>query len=109
MQTDTYNVLWLDQTQTVSIHELVDLSGLAENEVLELVDLGVLAPTNPDATPWMFSADCIVTVRKASRLRNELELDSHALALALTLLAQIHALETELSRVRAQQAVFRRF
>mgnify|MGYP001418024022 CR=1 FL=1 len=109
MQPESYDVLWLDRSQSVSINDLIDLSGLTEDEVRELVDVGALAPTNPQEVPWTFSADCVVTVRKASRLRDDLELDSHALVLALTLLEQIRALEEEIARLRAHLPTFRRY
>ena len=109
MQVDTHNVIWLDRSQSVSIHDLVDLSGLTEGEIRELVDGGALVPINPQETGWVFSADCVVTVRKASRLRDDLELDAHALAVALSLLAQIQSLEAELSQLRAQRSSIRQF
>ena len=102
-QVEPHGALWLDRSQTVSIAELVDLSGLSEREVCELVEFGVLAPINPQEIQWTFSADCAVVVRKAGRLRDDLELDAHAMALALALLEQIRGLEAELSRLRAQQ------
>ena len=109
MQHEPYNAHWLDRSQSVSIDDLAELSGLTEDEIRELVDGGALVPSNLQEVPWTFSADCVVTVRKAGRLRDDLELDTHALALALTLLEQIRALEAELSRLRAQQPTFRRF
>ena len=108
MEAETYNVLWLDRSTHVSINDLVDLSGLTETEVHELVEFGALVPLNIDEIPWRFSGDCVVTVRKASRLRDDLELDSHALALALGLLEQIQSLEVELAQLRARQPSFRR-
>jgi len=108
MPTDTCDVLWLSQSQTVSIAELATLAGLTEAEVRDLVDNGALAPVNPQDAPWTFSADCVIAMRQASRLRNDLELEPHALALALGLLEQIRALESELSKMRAQQARFDR-
>lgn len=109
MQSETYHALWLDRSQLVSISDLVDLSGLTESEVQELVEFGALVPVNSEDIPWRFSADSVVTVRKASRLRDDLELDAHAVALALTLLEQIRTLEAELARLRAQQPAFLRF
>ena len=103
------DILWLDRSQRVSISELVDLSGLTEGEVRELVEFGALVPTNPQELAWTFGADCVVTVRKAGRLRADLELDTHALALALTLLEQIQTLEAELSQLRAQRPAFGRW
>lgn len=109
MQAEPFTVLWLDGSQSVSIHDLVELSGLTEGEVRDLVDAGALVPANPQEVNWTFSADCVITVRKASRLRDDLQLDSHALALALTLLEQIRTLEVELSQLRAQRPSFKRF
>ena len=109
MQTEPFAVFWLDRSQRVSLNDLVDLSGLTEDEVQELVDVGALTPTDFQAIPWTFSADCVVTVRKACRMRDDLELDPHALALALTLLEQIRALEAELSQLRAQRPAVARF
>jgi len=108
MQIETHNVLWLDATQRVSVKDLVDLSGLIEDEVCELVFAGALVPRDYKESPWTFSGDCVVTVRKASRLRDDLELDSHALALTLQLLEQVRALEAEISRLRAQLPAFAR-
>ena len=108
MPTDTYEVLWLSQSQTVSLTELAMLAGLTEEEVRDLVDNGALAPVNPHDAPWNFSADCVIALRQVSRLRDDLELEPHALALALGLLEQIRALESELSKMRAQQARFDR-
>jgi chaperone modulatory protein CbpM len=109
MPTDLRDVLWLNQSETVSITELASLAGLSEEDICELVDVGALAPARPQESPWTFSADCVVTVRKANRLRDDLDLDPDAVALALTLLEQIRTLESELSQVRAQQVSVRRF
>ena len=108
MQIESHNILWLDATQTVSINDLVELSGLIEQEVCELVLAGALVPSNFPQLPWTFSGDCVLTVRKASRLRDDLELDIHALALTLQLLEQVRSLEAEISKLRAQQPTFAR-
>lgn len=107
MQTNTAGMLWLDDSQQVSLHELIELSGLNTDDIYELVDSGALRPISLADTPWTFTAECIVTVRRATRLRDELELDPHALALALSLLDQIRTLESEVSRLRAQQVTYR--
>ena len=108
MQSESIDVRWLDRFQQVSIDDLVALSGLGEADIHELVELGALAPLDHGRIPWSFRADCVVTVRKACRLRDDLELDAHALALAMTLLEQIQTLEAELSGLRARQPVFRK-
>lgn len=101
MQIESNSALWLDQTQVVSIEDLANLSGLAAAEIRELVDAGVLIPLGGESA-FTFSAECIVTVRQAARLRNDLELDIDALALMLDFLERIRTLEAELTRLRAQ-------
>lgn len=102
MQTKPEDALWLDAQQSVSLAVLAELSGLPEAELHELVEYGALVPANALPGQWTFSVDCLVTVRKATRLRRELELDTDALALALTLLEQIKGLEADLRALRAQ-------
>ena len=109
MQTNASHATWLDDSQRVTIDDLMAMSGLSEVDVVELIDAGALTPTDTQAATWTFSAECVVTVRKASRLRQDMELDIHALALALKLLEQIRLLEAELSQLRAQQPAFRNY
>jgi chaperone modulatory protein CbpM len=99
MQAEQGEGMWVDRDEIVSITELVALCGLSEGEVRELVDYGALVPV--DAAQWTFTAECVVTLRKASRLKEGLELDTHALALTLTLLERIGALEAQLAAARA--------
>ena len=68
----------------------------------ELEDSGAIAPVDPDAATQTFSADYLVLARTACRLRNDFELDTRGLAVALTLLDRVRALETELRELRAQ-------
>jgi MerR HTH family regulatory protein len=95
--------LWLDKSQEVSVVELMEVSGFSEKEVLEFVDLGAIEPTNLLAEPLSFYADCVVTIRRMSRLRDELELDAHALTIVLGLLQKIQNLEISISLLRAQK------
>jgi chaperone modulatory protein CbpM len=94
---------WLEASSEVSFAELARLSGLAEDELRELVEYGALAPKDPRATQWIFSGACVVTVRAAQRLRRDFELDLNALSVAMGLLERIHALETELRALHAQR------
>jgi len=95
-------IVWLDRQHELSLAELVRVSELSEPELLELVEYGALAPLDARAQPPTFSAECVVVVRNARRLRDEFELDMHALALALRFLERIRDLETQLDRLRAQ-------
>jgi len=92
----------LDVHEALTLRELVELSGLAESVLRELIDEGALQPLDVNESTLRFSADCIVRVRTARRLYQDFELEPHALSLMLRLLERIDALEHELRRLRAR-------
>jgi len=102
MKPEQADVTWLDAHCEISIAELVQLSGLSEAELRELVDYGALAPNNPQESEWAFSGEIVLTVQAAGRLRDDLELDAKSLALTLTLLKRIRELEAQIGDLRAQ-------
>jgi chaperone modulatory protein CbpM len=93
---------WLIDDCEFSLAELAEISGLPEAELVELVELGAIAPADPGASPWTFKGPCLVTVRAALRLRASFELEPHGVALVMSLLDRIHELQAELVRARAQ-------
>lgn len=101
MATDDDEVMWLHTHAQVSIVELARTSGLPESLLRELVDYGVLSPADPQAAQWEFSAEYVVTVRTAARLRNDLELETPVLAMTLSFLERIKRLESEVRHLRA--------
>lgn len=102
MQVELTEVQWLNARQTLPLLEFVQLAGLPENELRHLVEFGVLAPLDPHASSWTFGADCLPLARTAGRLHRDLDLDASALAIALTLIERIRALETRLHELSAR-------
>jgi chaperone modulatory protein CbpM len=102
MKIELADALWLDSRQEISFGELAQSSGLSEAELRVLVDCGALVPIDAQSAAWTFGGDCLVTVRTACRLRDDLELDTHALALALMFLDRIRRLEQQLRDLQAQ-------
>jgi chaperone modulatory protein CbpM len=95
-------VLWLDEHRVVSLRELVDLSGLGESELLELVHSGAIPASDSSGAGYSFSAQVITVARTACRLRNDFELDTRGLSVALRLLERVRDLEEEIARLRAE-------
>ena len=102
MQIEQTEGLWLHERYEFSLAELAELSGLPEAGLREWVDEGVLMPTDPQAPQWYFGLDRLVTVQLACRLRKDFELEPHGVALVVTLLERIHALESEVRDLRAK-------
>jgi chaperone modulatory protein CbpM len=100
--TSETEVLWLDDHQVVSLGEMVRFSGLSEVEIRELVQLGAIPLHAGSDDSYIFSARVVTVARQASRLRHELELDTHATSVALRLLERVRELESEISRLRVQ-------
>jgi chaperone modulatory protein CbpM len=103
---DPAEVDWLHAESRVTLVELAQASGLPENLLRELVDYGALEPA--EGAEWCFSADCVVRVRTAARLRNDLELETGSLALVLSFLERIQRLEAQVRHLHAQLAAPRR-
>lgn len=102
MKIELTEASWLNERYEFSLEQLCELSGLSEAELRELVDCGVLEPTDPDQPDWTFSADRLLVARSAFRLRRDFDLDPHGVALVVTLLERVRGLEAELRELRAR-------
>ena len=96
------DAIWLHAERRVTIVELAECSGLAEEVVRELVEYGALSPVDPGAAVPDFNARCVASVRAAVRLAHDLELETPALALVISFLERIDALERRLAEMSAK-------
>jgi chaperone modulatory protein CbpM len=113
MKIEVADARWLCEHPEVSLEELVELSGLPGELLLELVEYGALVPlesgataraelrTEVRSTQLRFTADCVTAVRTVSRLRADFDLDANALSVAMMLIERIHGLEVQLREVRS--------
>ena len=94
-------IVWLDEQRIISFNELVEISGLEREELLELVRSGLIPAREAHGSTYTFSARVVSVARTACRLRDELELDMAGLGVALRLLDRVRGLEEEIARLRA--------
>ena len=95
---ESSTAIMLDDNGTLTVAQLVEQSGLSEDELSALVDCGAIEPREA-GTSWRFSSRCVVTARTARRLRDDFALDdTHALAILLRLMQRVEELEGELRR-----------
>ena len=100
--TSESEVMWLDETLVITQAELMEVSGLTERELLELVQAGVIPAREAAGPGYTFSARVVTVARTACRLRDDLELDVRGVSVALRLLERVSDLEAEIARLRAQ-------
>ncbi len=101
---DAEDAAWLHAQAQVTIVELARSSGLSEEVLRDLVEYGALEPAS-QGVEWCFSAECVVRVRAAARLRNDLELETPSVALVVSFLERIQKLEAQVRHLHAQLAV----
>lgn len=107
MTIETTEVVWLEARGDYTIDELAALSGLPSAWVEALVDCGALpsddvASGAASGAPIRFRAESIRLVRAARRLSDHFELEGQGLAVAVSLLRRVLALESELARLRGR-------
>ena len=86
-----------------TLEEVAALCRISAENVVELVEFGVLTPVGT-AAEWRFPAQSILRTRRAARLQHDLELNLPGLALALDLLDDIESLQSQVEVLRAQLA-----
>ena len=104
MNTLTTEASWINGRSICSLEDLASTSGLEIDDVMDLVDCGVITPLERQEPATLFQLDCLITLKTARRLRDDFQLDRQGLALALTLLRRLDALEAELKASQARQA-----
>lgn len=94
--------VWLNASDTCTLEYIVEVSGLDRQDVLDLVETGVLTPSSRDHDNYFFHTDCVVLARKAKRLRDDFELDTPGLTLTMELLRRMDELQAEITSLRAR-------
>jgi chaperone modulatory protein CbpM len=102
MNVEIAEAITLDEQGLVTLDQLVEAADLPAEELRALVDYGALAPVDPAAASWTFTASYVVVARTAGRLRRDFELDAHSLSVVLRYVQRVEALEAELRALHAR-------
>lgn len=73
-------------TLTHTVSEFCLTAGVTEDDLTEIVGLGVIEPRYTETAQWVFIDQDIMVVLRAARLRRELALDWPGIAVVMTLL-----------------------
>ncbi len=93
-------------TVTFTITEFCLHTGISEEELNEIVGLGVVEPSEIRGDNWVFDDHAAIVVQRAVRLRHELALDWPGIAVALTLMDDIAHLKQENRLLRQRLSRF---
>lgn len=86
----------------LTLEECCQRADLPAGSIIEIVEYGIVEPTGSTPPQWRFNALQLSRLRRANRLRRELELDWQAVALVLDLLGEVEQLKDENSRLRSR-------
>jgi len=102
MSATVMEIGWLDARETVTAPELARACGLSPDELEELVEYGVLVPLRRNQPERVFSAEWIVPLRTAARLRQDFDLDLFSASILIGYISRIEELEREVKSLRAR-------
>lgn len=100
--TEATALAWLDARETISVTELARACALSAADLDELVAYGALAPLRATPQETLFSAQWVMPLRLAARLRRDLDLDLFAVSILLRYQERIAGLEDELRSLKAR-------
>ena len=89
----------LEEDAVLSMVELCNACGCPEEEVVQLVEEGVIEPRGAEPRRWQFYAVSIRRVQCARRLRRDLGVNLAGAALALELIEELDRLRLRLQRL----------
>lgn len=99
MTRKTLTGVLLDEHAELSLGDFCRACSGSTAWVIELVEEGVLEPVGDKQAAWRFSGISVKRARVARRLRQDLDINTAGIALALDLMEEIEALRARLSRL----------
>lgn len=87
----------------LTLAEITRACAVHADYVVELVEEGVVEPAGHSPVHWRFSATCLVKIRKAMRLQNDLGVNMAGIALTLQLLDEFDRLNARLRQLQGYE------
>lgn len=91
-----FAICLLEEQTQLTLADLCHACVVREEQIIELVDAGVLEPQGREPAHWHFGGASLHRARTALRLQRDLDIDLAGAALALELLDEIESLRTRL-------------
>lgn len=84
----------IEEEEDISLVQLCSYCKMTPEEIVELINEGLLDPQGPTKHEWRFAFTNIERVKKAKRLQRDFELNMPGVAFAIHLLDRIEQLES---------------
>jgi len=91
-----FSVCILEEQTQLSMADLCRACAVHDEQIIALVDAGVLEPQGREPARWIFTGGSLHRAHKALRLQRDLDIDLSGAALALVLLDEIASLRARL-------------
>ncbi len=101
MPTPLSGLVITEETE-LSLEDLCRVCVARSEQIVALVDEGILQPRGPAPAAWRFRGIALARASRALRLQRDLQLNLAGVALALDLLDEIEALRAELRHLEAR-------
>ena len=86
--------------EQLTLESLAACTGVHPALITYFVEYGLLEPSTPTGTPWLFDTACITRLRRIERLRRDLGANLPGIAVILDLLDRLTTLQREVERWR---------
>ncbi len=86
----------LDETIEISLGDICRICEVHAEEIIEMVNEGVLTPRGQAPETWRFSGTALHRARRALRLQRDLQVNLAGAALALDLMEELEGLRARL-------------
>ncbi|MFZ6673537.1 chaperone modulator CbpM [Undibacterium sp. Xuan67W] len=93
---------WIDDTSAYSESDLIEVSGLSENEIQDLIENELIKLLINEQSEKTFPMQALITASNARRIRDDFELDQNGMVLAVALMRRIAELENEIISLQAK-------
>ena len=89
----------IDEDEEMTLAQLCRACELSEQEIIELVEQGIIDPLGPEPAEWRFVSVSLRRVRITRNLQRDLGVNAPGAALAMELLEEIEELRARLRRL----------
>ncbi len=81
-----------DESRPYRLRDICDMCAMRAEFVVEMVEAGIVEPEGTTPGRWRFGMHAVMRLKKAQRLRRDLDLNLAGIALALDLLDDLESM-----------------